>query len=84
MARKCSGIHAINEVCMAVLALADTDFEEMEAVIKDQQEYNHPLKMATTLRQGELAEHNRRVLDKVKELKAVLESGKELGRENHG
>jgi hypothetical protein len=70
-----NGVNEINKVCKAVLKLKDEDFSEMETVIRNQLAYNHPLKMATARWQGELAGHNGRVLEALRNLKTVIEGG---------
>ena len=78
MSKERNPINEINKVCKAVLKLQDSDFSAMDKVIFQQEEYNNPLKMATTIRQGKLAEHNRRVIIKLKELREVILSGNEI------
>lgn len=75
MPKERNPINEINKVCKSALKLQDSDFVAMEEVITQQDEYNSPLKMATTIRQGKLAEHNRRVIAKLKELREVILSG---------
>jgi uncharacterized FAD-dependent dehydrogenase len=69
------GIKEIEKVCRAVLKITDDDFSKMEEVIQSQEEYNHPLKMGTAHQQHLLSEHNRKVIDKLKELRTTIEAG---------
>ena len=68
----------INDICMNVLKLTDDDFKEVENAILSQKIYSHPLKNATVRWQHDLAEHNQRVLDAVRNLKIVIEQGKDI------
>ena len=68
----------INDICMSVLKLTDDDFKEVENAILSQKSYSHPLKNATVRWQHDLAEHNQRVLDAVRNLKIVIEQGKDI------
>ena len=68
------------KVCKDVLKIKDEEVEEMREVIKGQKEYSHPFKNATAKWQHELGEHNEKVLNKVLELKALIESGAELAQ----
>lgn len=75
MVKERNPIREINKVCKAALKLQESDFTAMEEIITQQSEYNSPLKMATNIRQSKLSEHNRRVVDKLKELREVIISG---------
>lgn len=66
------------KVCEDVLKIKDEEVEEMREVIRGQKEYFHPLKYATAQWQHDLGEHNEKVLNKVLELKALIESGANL------
>lgn len=68
----------INDICMSVLKLTDDDFKEVENAILSQKSYSHPFKNATARWQHDLAEHNQRVLDAVRNLKSVIEQGKDI------
>ena len=68
----------INDICLSVLKLTDDDFKEVETAILSQKSYSHPLKNATVKWQHDLAEHNQRVLDAVRNLKNVIEQGKDI------
>ena len=68
----------INDICVSVLNLTDDDFKEVENAITSQKSYSHPLKNATVRWQHDLAQHNQKVLDAVRNLKSVLEQGKDI------
>lgn len=68
-------MNKIDLLCCTVSEMTDHDFDEMEQLIKDQHEWNIPLLPKTTAWQHELAEFNARVLQKVRELKAVIAEG---------
>ena len=65
-------------ICKNVLKITDEEVSELREIAKQQQEYCHPLKMATTAWQNELGKYNDKVLDKILELKAVLEQGSSI------
>lgn len=65
----------IYKICKDVLKITDEEVSEVREIAKGQLEYNHPLKMATTGTQHALGEYNNKVLDKLLELKAVIEEG---------
>ena len=65
----------INTICEAILCIADEDFAEMEEIIEQQLNYINPLRMATTGYKNQLGRHNRDVVDKLRELKEILEAG---------
>ena len=67
-----NGAKEINKVCRLVMRLKDEDFLEMEGVIRSQLGYSHPFKMATAKKQHELGEHNKGVLDALKNLKDLI------------
>jgi hypothetical protein len=71
-------IYEIEKVCKAVMKLNEDDFSKMVGVIKQQEEYNHPLKMGTVARQKQISEHNRRVLNKLIELRETILSGENI------
>lgn len=58
-------------------SVPDESWSDLDDMIEQQLSYQHPLKMATTMRQHALGEANKKVVDKLKELKEVFkESGK--------
>lgn len=65
----------IYKICKDVLKITDDEVAEIREIANGQLEYSHPLKMATVRKQHTLGEHNNKVLDKLLELKAVIEEG---------
>lgn len=65
----------IYRICKQVLKITEDEITEVKEIYEGQLSYINPLKMATTGKQRELGEHNKQVLEKLLELKAVLESG---------
>lgn len=70
-----SFLNKIDVLCCHALQITDQNIEDMREVIKDQREFMMPLMPATTEWQHKLADFNERVLEKVLELKALIESG---------
>ncbi|OYP41516.1 hypothetical protein C8E03_108164 [Lachnotalea glycerini] len=62
-------------ICRNVLKITDEEIAEVKEVYEEQLNYISPLKMATTGKQRELGEHNKQVLEKLLELKVILENG---------
>lgn len=62
-------IYKIREI---IDSITDKDIEDIEYIYKDQLEYINPLKMATTSRQTELGNANKRVVEALKELKEAF------------
>ena len=69
----------IYRICEDVLKITEAEVEEIREVAKEQKEYFNPLKCATTAWQHKLGEYNENVLNKILELKALIESGADLG-----
>lgn len=65
----------VNLICCTAAALTEEDFKEIEQIIEDQLAYNMPLQPTTTDWQHKLGEYNKRVLDKVRELKDLIAEG---------
>ena len=65
----------INTICQAILGITDDDFSEIEEIIEQQLNYINPLRMATTGYKNQLGRHNRDVVNKLRELKEILEAG---------
>lgn len=72
------GVKEIEKVCIAVLKLQDSDFEEMGKVYTEQEKYTHPLKMATANRQHALGMHNRKVTQALKNLQDTIRAGVDI------
>jgi hypothetical protein len=69
----------IYKICEDTLKINDEEIKEVQEICEQQTSYMSPLKMATTRRQNELGEYNKKVLDKILELRKLLESGKTVG-----
>lgn len=65
----------IYRICEEVLQITEAEIKELRNIAAEQNAYTHPFKMATARRQRALGEHNDSVLDKLLELKAVIEAG---------
>lgn len=68
----------IYKICEDVLKITDTEVNELREIARNQLAYNHPFKMATARRQHALGQHNNKVLDKLLELKEVIEQGAKI------
>ena len=68
-------MNKIDVLCCQALQITDQDISDMRNVITDQREFFRPLMPATTEWQHQLADFNESVLNKVIELKALIESG---------
>ena len=71
----------ILDICVEVLKITDEEIEDMRMVIDGQKNYISPLRPVTQGRQNALGRHNEKALDKLLELKAVLETGAEFEEE---
>lgn len=71
-------------ICRNVLKITDEEIAECREIARGQQEYFSPLRMATTSWQHELGEHNNKVLDKLLELKEILEQGADISSPQEG
>lgn len=68
-------MNKIDVLCCQALQITDQDISDMRDIITDQREFFRPLMPATTEWQHQLADFNESVLNKVIELKALIESG---------
>lgn len=68
----------IFKICEEVLKITDREINEVRAIAKAQEEYSHPFKCATAAKQNEIGKFNNKVLDKLLELKEILEQGAAL------
>ena len=66
-------VNIVYKISELVRQLTDEDFKEFEETIKQQEEYYNPLKMATVNKQRELAEHNKKMVKCLKELKNLVQ-----------
>lgn len=69
---KHDAVNIVYKISELIRQLTDDDFKEFEDIIKQQEEYYNPLKMGTVNRQRELAEHNKKMLNCLKELKELV------------
>lgn len=70
----------IYNICEKILKITDEEVAEVREVVRQQTEYFSPFKMATTSWQHKLGEHNNNVLNKLLELKEILEQGADIQR----
>ena len=70
----------ILKVTRLINQLTEDDFKEAIDVAEGQKNYVHPFKMATAKWQNDLGEYNLKVINKLKELKTLIESGAEIAR----
>lgn len=66
-------VNIVYKISELVRQLTDEDFKEFEETIKQQEAYYNPLKMATVNKQRELAEHNKKMVNCLKELKKLVQ-----------
>lgn len=66
-------VKIVYKISELVRQLTDEDFKEFEEIIKQQEAYYNPLKMATVNKQRELAEHNKKMVNCLKELKKLVQ-----------
>lgn len=69
---KHDAVNIVYKISELIRQLTDDDFKEFEDIIKQQEEYYNPLKMGTVNRQRELAEHNKKMLNCLKEFKELV------------
>ena len=65
-------VNIVYKIAQLVRTIDDEDFEELEKIVDTQQQYYNPLKMKTTNRQHELAEHNAKMINTLKTLKELV------------
>lgn len=65
----------IYKICEDTLRITDEEIKEIKDIYEQQINYMSPLKMATTRKQNELGQYNKQVLEKILELKKLLEVG---------
>lgn len=74
----------IEKIALSVMKLTDEDFNEAAETIEQQKSYYNPLRLGTVAWQRALAEHNEKVVNAIKELKSIIESGKDITPEKYG
>lgn len=70
--KKHDPVNIVYKISELVRQLTDDDFKKFEDTIRQQEEYYNPLKMGTVTRQRELAEHNKKMVNCLKELKELV------------
>lgn len=70
--KKHDPVNIVYKISELIRQLTDDDFKEFEDIIKQQEEYYNPLKMGTVNKQRELAEHNKKMVICLKELKEIV------------
>lgn len=73
--KKHDPVNVVYKISELVRQLTDDDFKEFEETIKQQEEYYNPLKMGTVNKQRQLAEHNKKMVNCLKELKELVSKG---------
>ena len=73
--KKHDPVNIVYKISELVRQLTDDDFEIFEDTIKQQEEYYNYLKMGTVNKQRELAEHNKKMVKCLKELKELVSKG---------
>ena len=73
--KKHDPVNVVYKISELVRQLTDDDFKEFEETIKQQEEYYNPLKMETVNKQRQLAEHNKKMVNCLKELKELVSKG---------
>jgi hypothetical protein len=73
-------VEKIEKIAILVNELTEDDFKEATDIAEEQKNYIHPLKMATAKWQHELGEYNIKVINKLRELKTLIESGANITR----
>lgn len=66
-------VNIVYKISELVRQLTDEDFKKFEETIKQQEAYYNPLKMATVNKQREAAEHNKKMVNCLKELKKLVQ-----------
>ena len=70
----------IKKIAILINKLTEADFKEAIDIAEGQKNYVHPFKMATAKWQHELGEYNLKVINKLHELKTLIESGADIAR----
>ena len=68
----------IYKICKDILKITNEEIEEIQEIAEGQMQYINPLRPATQAKQNALGEHNNKVLNKLIELKEVIEAGADL------
>ena len=65
-------VNIVYKISELVRQLNDDDFKKFENTIKEQEEYFNPLKMGTVNRQKQLADHNKQMVNCLRELRELV------------
>ena len=65
-------VNKIYRIGKIIRTFTDEDFKEIEEIINQQESYYNPLKMGTVNKQRQLAEHNKKTLNCIRELKDLI------------
>ncbi len=65
-------VNTIYKIGQLIKTLTEADFKYLNDIAKQQEEYFNPLKPATSEEQHKLAEHNKKIIHHLKELKKIL------------
>lgn len=71
--KKHDPVNIVYKISQLVKQLNDDDFKEFEDIINQQEEYFNPLKSATVNEQRRLAEHNKKMVNCLKNLKELVD-----------
>ena len=71
-AKKHDPVNIVYKISELIRQLTDEDFKEFEDTIKQQEAYYNPLKMGTVNRQRKLAEHNKKMVNCLRELRELV------------
>ncbi len=64
----------IYKICENIAEITQEEIDEIVNVYEGQINYTHPFKRATQHNQNELGKHNKLVLEKLLELKSIIDS----------
>jgi len=64
----------IYSICEKVLTVSEDEIKEIDEICQKQINYISPLKMKTMRKQRKLGEYNKKILDKIIDLKKLLEN----------
>ena len=78
ISRTTDPVNKVWKIRQAVQKITDADFEELTAMSEDQRDYISPLKILKQVKANNLGDHNLKVIGLLKELRKVLEEGKEI------
>ena len=68
----------VTKICRLALTITDKEIGVLRGTFERQETFLDPLKTGTQIKYNKLGKHNNLILDKVIELKTLIEAGKEL------